>query len=264
MTLDDLGVRIPELARTVGLRGRIADLYGVDGAAVYHDLTIRVTAELPELLRAVRLTTGPLLELAAGSGRITLPLLALRRPVTAVERSAEMAEVLRTRLADVPASLRALCDLRLGDMTQFALEGCYGAVVLGTRSISLLDRPGREGLYRCALAHLAPEGRLLLTTSSGSVAEVGSEPVTTEMVGDSGRRYRLTEYLVEADARLVAIEPEQAGRAETQVFASMVRNLPADVLCAELAGAGFMVSAQQVIGRMVGGEHVLLTAEAAR
>ncbi|NHA00724.1 hypothetical protein G5V59_13825 [Nocardioides sp. W3-2-3] len=37
------------------------------------------------LVRLVRATAGPILELAAGSGRLTLPLLGMRRPLTAVE-----------------------------------------------------------------------------------------------------------------------------------------------------------------------------------
>ena len=63
-------------------------------------ITANDLTELPEILAAARKTAGPILELAAGSGRITRPLLALGRPLTAVDSSAEMLAMLKEKAND--------------------------------------------------------------------------------------------------------------------------------------------------------------------
>ena len=73
------------------------DLYSVSGSRLYDQVTANDLTELPEILAAAQRTSGPILELAAGSGRITRPLLALGRPVTAVDSSPEMLSLLRER-----------------------------------------------------------------------------------------------------------------------------------------------------------------------
>lgn len=64
-----------EILAGYGDRVHVHDLYDEAGASVYHDLAAADTSEIRELTRAVRAVPGPVLELAAGSGRLTLPCL---------------------------------------------------------------------------------------------------------------------------------------------------------------------------------------------
>ncbi|MBN3585550.1 class I SAM-dependent methyltransferase, partial [Algoriphagus aestuarii] len=89
---------------------------------------------------------------------------ALGREVTALDLSADMLALLRQQLDRAPAHLRERCTVVQADMADFRLPRRYAVIVLGTTSISLLDRAGRAGLYRCVAEHLADGGRFFLTT----------------------------------------------------------------------------------------------------
>ncbi|MER7411777.1 class I SAM-dependent methyltransferase [Streptomyces sp. NHF165] len=254
------GLRLAAL----GDRAVLHDLYDETGSAVYHDLSAQDTLEVRELLGRVRTVPGPVLELAAGSGRLTFPLLALGRDVTALELSSGMLALLRQRLDEAPARIRNRCTTVHGDMSDFRLEGTFGAVVLGTTSISLLDAAGRAGLYEAVRGHLAPGGRFLLSTverpadeaegtdgSDGTDGADGTEgaddtEVVLDVVGASGRGYRMHEHWpAGADARVITVFPaEEPASGTVPVATSTVGVLPVARLTAELAAHGLTVTAR--------------------
>ncbi len=222
------------------------DLYDEVGAPVYHDLAATDTSEIRELLSLVRRTPGQVLELAAGSGRLTLPLLALGRDVTALERSDHMLRLLRGQLAQAPDRLSRRCTVVQGDMTAFALHRAYAVIVLGTTSISLLDEAGRDRLYRAVRAHLAPGGRFLLSNvdlpSDDVEAGEDADSREVEAIGASGRRYRMFEYCPAGSlSRHVTIVPEARGAGPVTVCTTRISVLPIDLLERELAAAGLRI-----------------------
>lgn len=245
-------------------RVRLCGIYDNAGAPIYDDLCRRDTFEVRELVSLVRGTTGPVLDLAAGSGRLTLPLLAAGREVTALELSADMLQLLGARLTEAPARLRERCTSVRGDMSSFRLGTRFGAVVLGTTSVSLLDGPGREGLYRCVREHLADGGIFVLSTVGVRAGDGIEQEVRTEVTGASGRRYHLHEHHnPEAGTRTVTLHAAEVDEDPLTVCTSTVAVLPAARLEAELAAAGFRLRA---LHRPAGsdGRHdaVLLEAEA--
>ncbi|GAA2445484.1 daptide-type RiPP biosynthesis methyltransferase [Streptomyces glaucus] len=261
---------VPGLAGQVlagyGDRVRLHDLYDEAGASVYHDLAAVDTTEIRELLRSVRAVPGPVLELAAGSGRLTLPLLALGREVTALELEESMVALLRDRLAEAPAGIGARCTVVQGDMSDFQLDGTFAVVVLGTTSVSLLDAEGRAGLYAAVRAHLRPGGRFLLSTVD--VAGADEDDLDLEAVGASGRRYRMIEHWrAGQEVRRVTILPAERDTPQdgpVLALTTSIRVLPPDDLVRELASAGLRVVARHSLPaashRHTG---VLLEAEAA-
>ncbi|MTE21822.1 methyltransferase domain-containing protein [Streptomyces sp. TRM43335] len=272
-TVDGAPRAVPgEAGRTLarlGDRVVLCDVYGEFGAPVYDDLCRHDTFEVRELVTLVRRTRGPVLELAAGSGRLTMPLLAAGREVTALELSAPMLELLAARLAEAPARLRERCTPVRADMSDFCLGRTFGSVVLGTTSVSLLDEDGRAGLYRSVRAHLAPGGTFLLSTVD--MASGADTPTETRIdgVGAGGRAYHLHEFWdPAAGTRTVTILPaDPGGPDEGPVYAavSTVAVLPARRLTDELSEAGFRVRDRHVLPT-TGGRHedVLLEAEVAR
>ncbi|MDX3854077.1 daptide-type RiPP biosynthesis methyltransferase [Streptomyces sp. AK02-01A] len=250
----------------LGERAVLCDLYDEAGAPIYHDLAGTTPHEVRELLTALRRLPGAVLDLAAGSGRLTFPFLGLGRDVTALELSTHMIGLLRGRLATTPPSVRERCTPVRADMSDFALGRRFGAVVLGTTSISLLPPDARPGLYRCVREHLAPGGRFLLTTVEVDAVTDGTDETEIIATGRDGRGYRMIEQWSAGDTTrtvtMVPVEPPADG--PVTVATTTIGVLPASQVIAELEAAGYAVrSLTPVPG---GGRHhdVLLEAEALR
>ena len=137
-----------ELAHVAVRRGRCEDL------AFYSELASR--------------TGGPALELACGTGRLTVPLGAM-----GLDIDPAMLALARRRGAR---------HLVRADMRRFALARRFGLVAIPYNSLQLLlDDDDLVACLRCAGSHLAPGGLLALEVTDfqdGAVrASVGHEPL---------------------------------------------------------------------------------------
>ena len=100
---------------------------------------------------------GPALELAVGTGRVAVPLLARGVPVTGVELSAPMVAVLRRKVAE-----RAL-PVVLGDMATTRVPGEFSLVYLVFNTIgNLRTQEEQVACFGTAAAHLRPGGRFVV------------------------------------------------------------------------------------------------------
>ncbi|MFF5365615.1 daptide-type RiPP biosynthesis methyltransferase [Streptomyces sp. NPDC013187] len=255
--------RIAEL----GDRARVCGLYDALGAPLYHDLATYDDPETRALLTAVRTTPGPVLDLAAGSGRFTLPLLATGRQVTALDLSADMLALLRTALDRAPVSMRERCTVVRGDMSRFALGRKFPHILLGTTSLSLLDEDGRAGLYRSVLAHLAEGGRFLLTVLERGDCD-GPDETAVRVTGAGGTVYELYEHWpAGADSRTVTLLPADPPRDDSPVTVCTDRVAVLDLprLERELTASGLTITSRRLLSPP-GERHrvTLLTTEAAR
>lgn len=103
---------------------------------------------------------GPVLELAAGTGRLTVPLAAAGHAVTAVDIDPAMMARGRTRAADAGLAADAidwieadLCQVRLPDPARF------GLAFIALNSLMLLgSRDAQRAAFRTMAAHLVPGG----------------------------------------------------------------------------------------------------------
>ena len=236
--------RAEVLLASVGERGVVCDLYDAAAAGIYQDVMGEAdgTAEAREFAALIRPGSGPVLELAAGTGRLTFPLLALGLEVTALELSTAMLDTLRGRLAAARADLRDRCTVVHGDMTAFALDRCFGTVLNSQGSVDLLDEADRPGLYASVRAHLEPGGRLLLSLAQSDAVKSTSLERSQEIPGKSGRRYVLHARLLPAeDIREVTICPADDTSDPFVVCTSRIRILEVDRMVWELEQAGFDV-----------------------
>ncbi|MEV6172914.1 daptide-type RiPP biosynthesis methyltransferase [Streptomyces sp. NPDC051954] len=222
----------------------VCDMYEPRGAEIYHDFTLGDPSEVQDILREVRATgSGTILELAAGSGRLTLPLLALRREVLAVDLSAAMLDLLRTRLDRLPVPTAARCTAIQGDITDYVAPRPVAAAVLGTTSVSLLTRPQRQAMLRRTWENLAPGGILVLTNTQISADAGDLAERTLEVRGASGAVY-LVHDLVAPDRSgryTVVVGPDSGPQWPRTVCHSYIRVLPLDELLADLTAAGLVV-----------------------
>jgi SAM-dependent methyltransferase len=100
---------------------------------------------------------GRALEFAIGTGRVAVPLAARGVPVTGIELSRPMVDVLRTKADEkrIPVSY--------GDMASTRVEGEFALVYLVFNTIAnLLTQDAQVECFRNAARHLVPGGRFVI------------------------------------------------------------------------------------------------------
>lgn len=244
----------------VGATAREQDLYAGAGTDFYDRLVGPDRAEIREVLALARAVPGPVLDLAAGSGRLTIPLARSGHRVTAVDLSADMLGRLR---GAVPHEATVECVV--ADMRDLVLAGRFGLVVLGATSITLLDREGRSRLYAGVRRHLTATGVFALTVADGASADSLGVATVREITvpGGAGEEPYLFAQQIEDDGavrvvnwvRLADIVP----RAEVPVLTSRLHVLSPEVLAGELVAAGFTAPERSPVRTPAGVEILLLT-----
>jgi SAM-dependent methyltransferase len=221
----------------------IASLYRGRGAALYHSIVRGDRSELREILHAVGREAGRVLELAAGSGRITLPLLRFADEVVAVDNSPELLDILvreakMSRSATSPNRLTAM----LGDILTVSLEGSFDVVVLGTTSISLFDEDQRRRLLTAVRDWLSPDGIFVISLRTVPL------PAGGEAVHRVSENLRLVESVSEDGRRLTANLVETANDEPVGEYSVSTFVITSDELLAELAAVGLTVVSRSEVG----------------
>lgn len=104
---------------------------------------------------------GPILELAAGSGRVAVPLAAAGADVTGVDNDPQMLDLARTKWQRSSAAGRF--NLIQHDLTTLALEQQFALVFIALNSLLLLNgRAAQERALKVMRAHLSPGGRAVV------------------------------------------------------------------------------------------------------
>jgi SAM-dependent methyltransferase len=108
-------------------------------------------------------TGGPLLELACGTGRLTIPLAEAAFEIVGLDRSAPMLDVARSKAGRLEPSVRERVRFVEADMTEFELPERFGLVFAVFRGFMLLlDIDSQRAALGAARRHLRPGGRLVL------------------------------------------------------------------------------------------------------
>jgi SAM-dependent methyltransferase len=100
---------------------------------------------------------GPVLDVGAGTGRVSLDLARRGHEVIALDADRDLLDELDARAAAASLSVQAVC----ADARDFDLGRRVGMVIVPMQTLQLLGGPdGRAGFLRCAARHLEP-GALL-------------------------------------------------------------------------------------------------------
>lgn len=104
-----------------------------------------------------------ILEYGAGSGRLTLPLLAKGKEVTAVDTSEAMLTALVRRAEATGRDVRGRLSVHCADMRTFRTRVRFDRVIVGFHAFGhLYSHRDVVAFLGRALAHLLPDGELLL------------------------------------------------------------------------------------------------------
>lgn len=128
--------------------------------------------DLPFYQRQIAACGGPVLELACGTGRLTVPLAGAGADITGIDRSPSMLEGARNRAARE----RVEVSFQQGDMRDYVLGRKFKLIFISTNSFShLLEHEEIESYLRCARHHLAPEGRFVIDIVTPSARMLARE-----------------------------------------------------------------------------------------
>jgi SAM-dependent methyltransferase len=106
---------------------------------------------------------GPVLELGAGTGRITIPISEDGIRVSALDLDTGMLDRLRQKAAALPSEVRDRISTHHGDMRSFMLDEQYVLVIIPFRAfLHNVTRDDQLATLRSAHAHLRTGGELAL------------------------------------------------------------------------------------------------------
>jgi SAM-dependent methyltransferase len=140
---------------------------------IWHDLECgSYRSDLPYWRRLARAVAGPVLDVGAGTGRVTLELARAGTPVIAIELDPALAAELGRRAQGLAI------EVRCADACDFALEEPLALCIVPMQTIHLLAN--RAAFLRCARAALAPGGLLAV-----ALLGEGVEPFELELAPDA-------------------------------------------------------------------------------
>ncbi|HKH92540.1 MAG TPA: class I SAM-dependent methyltransferase [Gemmatimonadaceae bacterium] len=133
------------------------DLY--TDADLYDRIVAPPAESLDFYLAVAQGASGEVLELACGTGRLTVPLaLALARDgrhVAGLDLAPAMLDAARRKAADAGVAI----ELTIGDMRRFALERRFGMIFVAFNSLlHLTTNDALRECFACVRTHLAPGG----------------------------------------------------------------------------------------------------------
>lgn len=119
----------------------------------------------------------PILELGAGSGRVTIPLARDGHRVVALDQSPAMLAKLRERVDALPAAARGRVEVVEGDLCTFELPGKFELVIAAFNVFEHLYTRGEvDACLRRVVAHLAPGGVLAFDVQLPDMAWLTRDP----------------------------------------------------------------------------------------
>ncbi|HYE00771.1 MAG TPA: class I SAM-dependent methyltransferase [Alphaproteobacteria bacterium] len=141
------------------------DYYSADSASVLtYDIhtevfTSSIDGDVGFYLGLARRAGGPVLELGAGTGRVTWPLAAAGFEVVGLDLAPAMLAEAEAKRAAQPPDAAARARFVQGDMADFALGRTFPLIVSPARSFNHLTAPGEGRACLAAIRrHLAPGG----------------------------------------------------------------------------------------------------------
>jgi SAM-dependent methyltransferase len=143
--------------------------------AEYYDKRYQRRRDDVEFYRAlVRQRGGPVLELGAGSGRVSIPIARDGATVWAMDPSVAMLERARQGSATLP---RGSLTLREGDMRDFSFRKRFPLIVAPFNVLMHLYEPvDFARCFRCVARHLAPDGRFVFDVRMPNLRELALDP----------------------------------------------------------------------------------------
>lgn len=207
--------------------------------------------DLPCYVTLARRYGPQLLELACGTGRLTIPLAREGFTVTGLDLSPEMLRIAARKLDREPPAVRERVRLLQGDMSDFALSERYDLAFIPASSLfHLHTREQQASCLACLRRHLASDGAAVVDLTPadrmanqavGKVWEVRTEmnPETGKMTRELNQKLSLDRSLQRVTVEHTYIETEPDGRERSYVFQDTYRWVREEEMLEVLREVGF-------------------------
>lgn len=162
--------------------------------AEIYDLYVTADYDVPFFLSESKPVTGPILELMAGTGRLSLPLLEAGAKLTCVDSSSAMLEVLSRKLKQRGLHAEIVC----ADVCQLSLPAAFELAILPFQSFMEIigeenQRTALAAVFKC----IAPGGRFICTLHNPAIRRaqvdgvlrlVGQFPIANAIAQAAGEK----------------------------------------------------------------------------
>jgi SAM-dependent methyltransferase len=174
--------------------------------AEFYDLEFASrNVEIPFFLRHARLSKGPVLDIACGTGRITLPIAREGIDVIGIDISHSMLELARRKSAAEGLSI----DWIQQDCRRMLLPRKVGLAFMATNAMQhLLDRDSVLAFLESTRRSLQPNGRLILDVFN---------PEPSKLERPAGNRHS-HKRILSPDGEQILVEVETAYDPETRIL----------------------------------------------
>lgn len=135
--------------------------HGYEGIGEYYDL-FADSSDIPFYIQMARVTGSPILELAAGTGRVSIALAHEGFDVCALEKSLSMLDVARKKLQKIPRVISRRVTLIAGDMEHFDLDQRYALIIIPNSFEHALTRNAQISALSSIRKHLQDDGLFVL------------------------------------------------------------------------------------------------------
>lgn len=114
--------------------------------------------DIPFWLQMSKMYGSPILELACGTGRITVPLCNEGHKITGIDISKSMINQAKSKIENEDRA-----EFLIGDVRDFNLEQMFGLIIFPFNSMShLISTDDIERTFDCVKKHLLPEGKFII------------------------------------------------------------------------------------------------------
>jgi SAM-dependent methyltransferase len=215
----------------------------VNVEALWHDLECAGYREDLPLWRALAAESdGPVLDVGAGTGRVTLDLARAGVPVVALDTERALLEALAIRAAGLPV------EPVVADARDFSLHHRFALVLAPMQTLQLLGGPdGRAAFLRRALEHLKPGGRVAaaLADAVDCFDDEHPDPPPADWRDIAGVRYASRLLTVEDHGGRAVLHRRReiagpGGRREVRDVTLPLDRVSADEVAAEAAALGLV------------------------
>ncbi len=137
-----------------------------DNIADLYDLYVTADYDIPFFVSETKSVKGPVLELMAGTGRLSLPLIEAGATLTCVDSSSGMLEVLSRKLKQ--RGLHA--DLHCADVCRLDLPAHFELAILPFQAfMEIIGEENQRAAHAAVFKCLAPGGRFICTLHNPAI-----------------------------------------------------------------------------------------------
>jgi SAM-dependent methyltransferase len=242
--------------------------HAAEAVVLWHDIECGGYGEDLPLWRELAAAAGPgttILDVGAGTGRVTLHLAHRGFAMVALDADARLLGALARRAAGLDVRTVA------ADARDFDLGERFALIIVPMQTVQLLDgSAGREAFLRCAQRHLQPGGRLVLALADAldCFDEEHDQPPLPDVADIDGVLYFSRPIAVRDEGERVALERiretvDRQGRRTAEGDVIRLDRVDAAMLEGEARAAGLRVLPRRTIPQTeeyVGSEVVVLGA----